>query len=230
MVNDEFQTASTGISEEKSSKNEKSKKEIQQHSPVKDETVQWECVAEIHTEEEEEKEFPQDNYELQVVDITYNFLTCIIDEGSLKTNNNNNNLTDEDANFVSSEEKNKKDGKPEEVILDDDKNDDKLTEMKEGEENKSIHKRNKNERDAVNSNLIKIIESKICKDKSKLYDEDEVVLRKSNKGGGGNGGGDDDINKNSILDKSNENNNDENESIGWAVDRCHNFDCFQSNN
>ena len=87
--------------------------------------------------------------------------------------------------------------------------------MKEGEENKSIHKRNKNERDAVNSNLIKIIESKICKDKSKLYDEDEVVLRKSNKGGGGNGGGggggDDDINKNSILDKSNENNNDENE-------------------
>ncbi|EEB12284.1 Cationic amino acid transporter, putative [Pediculus humanus corporis] len=214
MVNDEFQTASTKISEKKTSKKEKSKKEIQQHSPVKDETVQWECVAEIHTEEEEEeKEFPQDNYELQVVDITYNFLTCIIDEGSLKTNNNNN-LTDEDANFVSSEENNKKDGKPEEVILDDDKNDDKLTEMKEGEENNNnFYKRNKNERDAVNSNLIKIIESKICKDKSKLYDEDEVVLRKSNKGGGGNGGGDDDINNNSILDKSNENNNDENEDV-----------------
>lgn len=46
------------------------------NSQVDDEGVQWECVAEIHTEDD----LPEESYEMQVVDNTYNFLSHMVEE------------------------------------------------------------------------------------------------------------------------------------------------------
>ncbi|KAK6618453.1 hypothetical protein RUM43_013646 [Polyplax serrata] len=46
------------------------------NSQVDDEGVQWKCVAEIHTEDD----LPEESYEMQVVDNTYNFLSHMVEE------------------------------------------------------------------------------------------------------------------------------------------------------
>lgn len=76
------------------------KSSIFEHSPIKDESVQWECVAEIHTEE-----IAPENYELQIVENTYNFLSHIIEEGpkdEVSSQKNDFNLNEESLDLSTS--------------------------------------------------------------------------------------------------------------------------------